>query len=106
VAVQPHYEKDVAEVVRYGRASGIPFAARTGHHAVTTTMRHLKNGILVDMRRFKDMHFDPETQQVRIGGGVIMDDFVRFLQSRKMELSKRSPLPKLVEWNQTNIENI
>lgn len=34
------------------------------------------------------MSLDGGNQHVTIGGGVITDDFVRFLESREMEVSK------------------
>lgn len=51
-------------------------------------MRHLKDGILLDMRSLNSMSFDAEKQQVTVGGGVLTDEFVRFLESRGMEVSK------------------
>ncbi|KAK2025631.1 FAD binding domain-containing protein [Colletotrichum zoysiae] len=86
-AVEPGCDEDVIEVMRYARERGIPFAPRSGHHAVTTTMRHLKNGILIDMRPLNKLTFDAENQQVTVGGGVITDDFVKFLQSVCMEVN-------------------
>lgn len=51
-------------------------------------MRHLKDGILIDMRSLKGLYFDEENRQVTVGGGVITDDFVRFLENKGMEVSK------------------
>lgn len=51
-------------------------------------MRQLKNGILIDMRSLNKLEFDPHLRQVTVGGGVITDDFVKFLQSIGMEVSK------------------
>lgn len=76
------------ETMKYAQAKGLPFAPRAGHHCVTTTMRHLKNGILIDMRSLNSMEFDPETRQVTMGGGVLTDDFVRFLEGHGMEVSE------------------
>lgn len=87
-AVEPGCEEDVIQIVKYAREKGIPFAPRSGHHAVTTTMRHLKNGILIDMRSLNNIKFDPENRQVTVGGGVITDEFVKFLQSVGMEVSE------------------
>ncbi|GKT47127.1 FAD-linked oxidoreductase chyH [Colletotrichum spaethianum] len=86
-AVEPGCDEDVVQVVKYAREKGVPFAPRSGHHAVTTTMRHLKNGILIDMRPLNRLSFDAESQQVTVGGGVLTDDFVKFLQSVGMEVS-------------------
>jgi FAD/FMN-containing dehydrogenase len=51
-------------------------------------MRALKDGILIDMRPLNRITFDTEKRQVTAGGGVITDDFVRFLESVGMEVSK------------------
>lgn len=88
VAVRPGTDGDVAATVKYARDKGVPFSPRAGHHCVTTTMRHLKNGILLDMRSLNGLVFDQEKRHVTVGGGVITDDFVRFLEDKKMEVSK------------------
>lgn len=86
--MRPSCEDDVVVTIRYSREKGIPFSPRAGHHCVTTTMRHLQNGILIDMRSLNGLSFNEEEQQVTVGGGVITDDFVRFLESKGMEVSK------------------
>ncbi|POS72816.1 FAD binding domain-containing protein [Diaporthe helianthi] len=50
-------------------------------------MRHLQDGVLLDMRSLNSMSFDAEKQQVTVGGGVLTDEFVRFLESRGMEVN-------------------
>lgn len=91
VSVRPSCEDDVVATMRYSQEKGIPFAPRAGHHCVTTTMRHLQNGILIDMRSLNGLRFDGEKRQVTVGGGVITDDFVRFLESKGVEVSKSIP---------------
>ncbi|KAF4432117.1 FAD binding domain-containing protein [Fusarium austroafricanum] len=86
-AIEPGCDEDVIHIVKYAREKDVPFAPRSGHHAVTTTMRQLKNGILIDMRSLNKLEFDPDLGQVTVGGGVITDDFVKFLQSVGMEVS-------------------
>lgn len=88
LAIRPANEHHVVEVVKYAVARKIAFAPRAGHHCVTSTMRHLNNGILIDMRSLNSMSFDEEKRQVTIGGGVVTDEFVRFLEDRGMEVSK------------------
>ncbi|KAL1863002.1 FAD-linked oxidoreductase alt4 [Diaporthe australafricana] len=87
VSVRPGTEDDVALTVKYARDKGVPFSPRAGHHCVTTTMRHLKDGILIDMRSLNSLYFDEENRQVTVGGGVITDDFVRFLENKGMEVN-------------------
>ncbi|EQB53082.1 hypothetical protein CGLO_07231 [Colletotrichum gloeosporioides Cg-14] len=87
VSISPGCDDDVIQIVKYAKSKGVPFAPRSGHHAVTTTMRHLKNGILIDMRSLNKLSFDAENRQVTVGGGVITDEFVKFLQSVGMEVN-------------------
>lgn len=97
LAVVPAVVEDVVATVKVAREYGIPFAARSGHHCVTTSMRHLENGMLIDMRRFKSMALNREGSgedvakiefSVTVGGGTITDDFVRFLHDNKLEVSE------------------
>ncbi|TDZ74705.1 FAD-linked oxidoreductase alt4 [Colletotrichum trifolii] len=87
VSISPGCDQDVVEIVKYATDNDVPFSPRSGHHAVTTTMRHLKNGILIDMRSLNKLAFDAEKREVTVGGGVITDDFVKYLQSIGMEVS-------------------
>lgn len=88
MSVRPSCEEDVVATMKFGREKGLPFSPRAGHHCVTTTMRHLQDGILIDMRSLHGLRFDEKNRQVTVGGGVITDDFVRFLESKGMEVSK------------------
>lgn len=58
-------------------------------------MRHLRGGILIDMRSLSAISLDKEAMRVTIGGGVITDDFVRFLEAHGMEVSKLIDRPAL-----------
>lgn len=88
--IDPGCEDDVIAVVKYARGKSIPFTPRGGHHAVTSTMRHFQNGICINMRPLNQMRWDTEKQQVTTGGGAITDEFVRFVHSLGMEVSKCS----------------
>ncbi|KAK7956629.1 FAD-linked oxidoreductase alt4 [Apiospora aurea] len=50
-------------------------------------MRHLQNGILIDMRTLNGLTFDEEGRTVTVGGGVITDNFVKFIHKVGMEVS-------------------
>ncbi|GME25721.1 FAD linked oxidase [Neofusicoccum parvum] len=50
-------------------------------------MGRMRNGIVIDMRSINHMHLDKERQEVTAGGGVITDDFARYLQSHGMEVT-------------------
>jgi FAD/FMN-containing dehydrogenase len=88
-AVIPSCEEDVVETVKFAVEKNLPFAPRSGHHCVTTSMRHLRGGILIDMRPLNSMRLNDD-QTVTVGGGVITDDFVRFLQENGLEVSRFS----------------
>ena len=89
-AVRPRCEQDVVQVVKYAKSRGIPLAARSGHHCVTTTMKGLQNGIVLDMRSINNMDFDAKKLEVTVGGGVLVDDFTKYLYGLGMEVSKSS----------------
>lgn len=98
VSVRPSCEEDVVATMKYGSEKGVPFSPRAGHHCVTTTMRHLQNGILIDMRSLDSLTFDEKKRHVTVGGGVITDDFVRFLESKGMEVSELIPVPSTAKF--------
>ncbi|KAJ6019379.1 FAD binding domain-containing protein [Penicillium canescens] len=87
LAVRPACEDDVVRTVNFAREKGIPFAPRSGHHCVTTSMRRLRNGIVIDMRPIKHMTFNAEQRLVAVGGGTIMDDFTRYVHGLGMEVT-------------------
>ncbi|KUL82182.1 hypothetical protein ZTR_09565 [Talaromyces verruculosus] len=86
-AVRPVCEEDVVNVVNYVRQKRIPFAVRSGHHSVTTSMRNLQGGILIDMRTLSHMKFNKESSEITIGGGTLTDDFARYVHSVGMEVT-------------------
>lgn len=51
-------------------------------------MGRLRNGVVVDMRSVAHMRLDRAKQRVTFGGGVITDDFARYLQSEGFEVSE------------------
>ena len=53
-------------------------------------MKGLQNGIILDMRSVAHMKFDEQKLQVTVGGGVLVDDFTKYLFSLGMEVSKSS----------------
>lgn len=84
----PGCDADIAEAVKYAAKNKIPLAPRAGHHCVTSTMRHLQDGMLIDLRSLNQMSFDEEARTVTAAGGVLTDDFVKFLHKHQMEVSK------------------
>jgi FAD/FMN-containing dehydrogenase len=53
-------------------------------------MKQLQNGIVLDMRSINHMQFDAQKQQVTVGGGILVDDFTKYVHSLGMEVSKSS----------------
>ncbi|KAF7195617.1 FAD-linked oxidoreductase alt4 [Pseudocercospora fuligena] len=89
VVVVPAREQDVVEVVKFCARNNVPFAPRSGHHCVTTSMRHLQNGLLIDMRSLNGakLNLNGGAKEVTVGGGILTDDFVSFLQTNNLEVN-------------------
>lgn len=106
-AVKVFEEADVVETVRnceqlchilltllqvnYARLRGIPFAARVGGHSLTTSLRRVKNGIVIDLRGLSSITFDSEKQQITAGGGVQTGQMANATYARGMEVSELYP---------------
>ncbi|TGO77402.1 hypothetical protein BELL_0109g00040 [Botrytis elliptica] len=90
-AVKVFEEADVVETVNYARLRGIPFAARVGGHSLTTSLRRVKNGIVIDLRGLNSITFDSEKQQITAGGGVQTGQMANATYARGMEVSELYP---------------
>ncbi|KAF7911818.1 hypothetical protein EAE99_011000 [Botrytis elliptica] len=86
-AVKVFEEADVVETVNYARLRGIPFAARVGGHSLTTSLRRVKNGIVIDLRGLNSITFDSEKQQITAGGGVQTGQMANATYARGMEVT-------------------
>ncbi|KAH6891501.1 hypothetical protein B0T10DRAFT_528634 [Thelonectria olida] len=75
------------DVVKYARARGIPFVARTGGHSLTTSLHSIQDGIVIDMRGLDHITYDPIKQQVIIGGGVQTGTFATATFAHGIELT-------------------
>ncbi|PPJ49625.1 hypothetical protein CBER1_02190 [Cercospora berteroae] len=87
VSVMPASEEDVVETVKFCHERGISFAARSGHHCVTTSMRHLREGILIDMRALSKIELNDAKDQASCQGGLITEDLVSFLHNHHREVT-------------------
>ena len=71
--VQPADEDDLAVVLRYASAKGIPIGIRSGGHGVDGTS--MPDGqLVIDLSGFRDISVDPETRIVRCGAGILLGD--------------------------------
>jgi FAD/FMN-containing dehydrogenase len=67
---------DVADAVRFARASGLDISVRGGGHNVAG--RAVADGaLLVDLSEMKGMYVDPDARTVRAQGGVLWNEFNR-----------------------------
>ncbi|KAL9612459.1 MAG: hypothetical protein Q9167_002931 [Letrouitia subvulpina] len=80
-------ERDVIETVNYARARGIQFAARSGGHSLTTSLRRIKNAIAIDMRSLNSIKYNKEKQQMTVGGGITTGEFANATFSKGMEVT-------------------
>ncbi|KAL4941794.1 hypothetical protein BDV06DRAFT_222784 [Aspergillus oleicola] len=87
VGVKPKIEQDVVETVNYARMRGISFAARAGGHALTTSLRRIRNAIVIDMTDLNQISYDSEKQRVTIGGGTLTGQFANATHSYGMEVT-------------------
>ncbi|KAI1419984.1 Glucooligosaccharide oxidase [Xylaria sp. FL1777] len=86
-AVQVAEENDVIETVNYARSRGIQFAARAGGHSLTSSLRRIKNAILIDMRGLNSLQYDAEKRQMTVGGGITTGEFANATYSHGMEVT-------------------
>ncbi|KAF4624419.1 hypothetical protein G7Y89_g13752 [Cudoniella acicularis] len=86
-AVQVAEEQDVIETVNYARSRGIQFAARSGGHSLTTSLRRIKNAITIDMRRLNGVKYKEEKQQMTVGGGITTGEFANATFDKGMEVT-------------------
>ncbi|KAI3320508.1 FAD binding domain-containing protein [Xylariaceae sp. AK1471] len=80
-------ENDVIETVNYARMRGIQFQAQTGRHSLTSSLRSVKNALVIDMRGLNTIRYDKKKEQVTIGGGVVTGEFANATFSKGMEVT-------------------
>ncbi|KAI1279856.1 FAD binding domain-containing protein [Xylaria sp. FL0933] len=86
-AVKIAEEQDVIETVNYARSRGIKFAVRAGGHSLTSSLRRIKNAILIDMRGLNGFRYDAEKRQMIVAGGITTGEFANATHSRGMEVT-------------------
>lgn len=65
----PETENDVAELVRFAVAEGLPLAVRGGGHNIAGTAL-ADGGLTINMTRMKAIAYDPDTNRVSVGAGA------------------------------------
>ncbi|KAF2181509.1 FAD-binding domain-containing protein [Zopfia rhizophila CBS 207.26] len=86
-AIQVAEENDVIETVNYARTRGIRFAARSGGHSLTTSLRRIKNAIAIDMRKLNSIKYDESKRRMTVGGGITTGEFANVTHSKGMEVT-------------------
>jgi len=74
--------------VNYARSRGIQFAARSGGHSLTTSLRRIQNAITIDMRKLSSVKYDEKKQQMTVGGGITTGEFANATFAKGMEVSE------------------
>lgn len=76
VIVRPRSAEEVASVMRYASARAIPVGIRSGGHGVDGDAMP-EGQLVIDMTAFKDIQFDKEKGQARLGAGVLLGEMDR-----------------------------
>ena len=58
---------------------------------MTTSLRHIQNGIVIDMRGLNKVRYDEKTEQMTVGGGINTGEFANATHAQGMEVSKYNP---------------
>lgn len=57
---------------------------------MTTSLRNIQNGIVIDMRGLNKAIYDHKTKQMTVGGGINTGEFANATHAQGMEVSKYS----------------
>ena len=60
---------------------------------MTTSLRRLKNSIVIDMRNLNSVKYNKQTQQMTVGGGITTGEFANATFAQGMEVSKLDLIP-------------
>ncbi len=72
--VKPKNTEEVASVMRYASARGIPVGIRSGGGHGVDGSAMPEGQLVIDLSAFKDIEFDLETLQVTLGPGVVLGE--------------------------------
>lgn len=56
--------------VRYARQCGVPFLGSSAQHGFDTTLAEIRNGLAIDLSKFRSVDVDAERSTMTVGGGV------------------------------------
>ena len=71
---------DVIAAVKFGRASGLPVAVRSGGHSFPG-FSSVEDGVVLDLSMMKGVRVDPERRTARVQAGVLLGELDRETQA-------------------------
>jgi FAD/FMN-containing dehydrogenase len=71
---------DVIAAVKFGRASGLPIAVRSGGHSFPG-FSAVDDGVVIDLSLMKAIRVDPEKQTAKVQAGVLLGELDRETQA-------------------------
>jgi len=71
--VRPLDAADVCTAIEFARSAGLPLAVRGGGHSVAGHSV-CDDGVVIDLRRIRDVHVDPVARTAEAGGGATWND--------------------------------
>ncbi|MCJ1311794.1 hypothetical protein MMC25_005467 [Agyrium rufum] len=69
--VQPSSEADIVKLIRELAKTGVPYVPACGGHSTYSTV---KDGFIIDLRRYKDIVVDSSRNTVTVKGGILMKE--------------------------------
>ncbi|KAK3311874.1 putative FAD-dependent oxidase [Apodospora peruviana] len=94
VAVIPALESDVQKLARFATACDIPFLATSGAHGFDTTLGRVKQGLEIDLSRFRAVSIDATANTLIVGGGVRFSDMIDAVYAAGKEISPLTTSPE------------
>jgi FAD/FMN-containing dehydrogenase len=79
MVVVPATEKDVVDVINYAKAHSLKVMPACGAHGNFAPLD--ANTIYLDMKKFDDMQLDKEAGVIKLGGGVIVRQLIKYITS-------------------------
>lgn len=82
--LQATSDEDVVRVINYARSSGLAVAVRSGGHHYTGASSTGGQNIQLDMSRFTEAHFDPDSNTATLGAGNTVERLSQWLKENQI----------------------